>query len=258
MSTVAGLRAYLSRNRFLPMPPQELLFVGDGDYRAIGAEFLQHLVDDADLKPGERVLDVGCGVGRLAVPLSQYLDTGTYTGIDPVSAGIDWCRETITPVYPNVQFQHIDLQHPLYNPDGALSTSGTALPFPDGSFDLICMISVLTHLDGPEALHYAREASRLLAPGGRCFATAFLFNPPARQALAAGGGAIPFDPSEPGPIHFGIKDAPLAAVAYNEDTLLEYFLRHKLRRQRPAKYGHWSGRNSRNFQDICIFDKEAA
>ena len=31
-------------NRFLPVPPEEAVFVGDGDYRAIGAEFLGHAV----------------------------------------------------------------------------------------------------------------------------------------------------------------------------------------------------------------------
>ena len=45
---------------------------------------------------------------------------------------------------------------------------------------------MLTHLERPEALHYASEAARLLAPGGRCFATAFLMNLPARAGLQAG------------------------------------------------------------------------
>src|ERR1700684_2352371 len=139
MTDIATLRAYLSRNRFMPMPPDELLFVGDGDYRAIGAELLERIVRDADLKPGDRVLDIGCGVARLALPLTQFLTEGSYDGVDPVAAGIAWCSQTITPVYPNVRFHHLDLQHPLYNPHGALETAKTRLPFPDGSFDVICM-----------------------------------------------------------------------------------------------------------------------
>ncbi len=255
MTEIATLRRHLAGNRFMPVPPPDLIFCGDGDFRAIGAEFLEHLVRDAGLAPSHRVLDIGCGIGRLALPLTQYLDdAGSYHGTDPVWAGVRWCSQTITPVYPSVRFHHIDVRHSLYNPDGALETVRTKLPFEDGSFDLVCMISVLTHLDQPEVLHYAREAARLLAPGGRCFATAFLMNRPAREALAAGKGRLGFDAAEPGPVYQSDPDAPLAGIAFNEDVLLEKFLRYGLRRT-VAHYGHWSGRARPNFQDICVFEK---
>lgn len=255
MTDIATLRTYLSRNRFMPQPPPELVYVGDGDYRAIGAEFLERLVQDASLAPSDRILDIGCGIGRLALPLTQFLDDGTYDGIDPVAAGTDWCTGTISPVYPNMRFRHLDLRHELYNPAGALDTATIRLPFADASFDIVCMISVLTHLEAAEALNYATETARLLAPGGRCFATAFLMNPPARAALQQGKGMLAFDGNESGPTYYAIKDAPLAAVAFDEDVLLELFLRHGLRRVRPAGYGSWSGRPGQSFQDICVFEK---
>jgi SAM-dependent methyltransferase len=256
MTDIDTLRRQVARNRFMPVPSPDLMFCGDGDFRAIGAEFLEHLVRDAGLRPGERVLDIGCGIGRLALPLTQYLDEdGSYDGVDPVAAGIAWCSSAITPHYPAVRFQHLDLRHPLYNPNGALDTATTRLPFGDGSFDVIAMISVLTHLDVPEVLHYASETARLLAPGGRCFATAFQMNVPARAALEAGVGRIGFDPAQPGPVWQSNPEAPLAGVAFEEDVLLEMFLRHGLRRRNPAQYGHWSGRDAANFQDICIFER---
>lgn len=256
MTDIALLGRHIATNRFMPMPPPDLMFCGDGDFRAIGAEFLERLVRDAGLAPGHRMLNIGSGIGRLALPLTQYLnEAGSYDGVDPVASGIDWCRATITSTYPNVRFRHLDLNHPLYNPHGALQTAKTRLPFDDASFDLVCMVSVLTHLDTPEVLHYAAETARLLAPGGRCFATAFLMNPPARAALADGKGRLGFDPTEPGPVYQSNPDAPLAGVAFDEDVLLEKFLRYGLRRQSPAQYGHWSGRDLPSFQDICIFEK---
>ncbi len=254
--TLAPLLHVLSRNRFLPAPPPSLIFCGDGDFRAIGAEFLGHFVARGGLAPHERVLDIGCGIGRMAVPLTQYLDeSGSYDGVDIVADGIGWCREAITPVYPNFAFHHLDLAHPLYNPEGSLPTTSARLPFADESFDFICMISLLTHLDMMEVGHYAREAARLLAPGGRCFATAFLMNPPARAALEAGGGALAFDPSAPGPVWYADPAAPSAAVAFDEDTLLDLFLRAGLRRRPGAEYGHWSGRPTPVFQDLCVFER---
>jgi SAM-dependent methyltransferase len=249
------LQAHLCRNRFLPAPPAELTFCGDGDFRAIGAEFLGHFVRLAELRPHERVLDIGCGIGRMAVPLTQFLsEEGHYTGIDIVKDGIAWCNETIASVYPNFSFQHLDLQHPLYNPAGPRRAADIQFPFPDRSFDFICLISVLTHIDAATLVNYAKEVSRLLAPGGRCFATAFLVNKPARDALREGEGRLAFDPDLDEPELYADAAAPMAAVAFEENFLLEKFLRYGRKRLRPAVYGCWSGRPSAVFQDICIFE----
>lgn len=261
MSTVEHLRATLAGNRFMPAPPPDLIHCGDGDFRAIGLEFLDHLAGLAGLAPDARMLDLGCGVGRIALPLTQYLSAaGTYDGIDVMPSSIRWCADTITPVYPNFRFQALDLRHPLYNPGGTEATAGVTLPFADGAFDFVCMISLLTHLMPADLTRYAQEASRVLAPGGRCFATAFLLNPPARAALRAARDAgrprpLEFDPDDAGPVLFANPQAPLAAVAFDEDFLLERFLRFGLVRRRPAGYGAWSGRASGFFQDLCVFER---
>lgn len=252
---LSWLESSLRSNRFLPQPPAKLTFCGDGDYRAIGAEFLTHFIRLADLRPDERMLDIGCGIGRMAVPLTQYLsEAGHYTGVDLVPEGITWCQQSITPVYPNFTFQHLDIANSLYNPAGRLDAAHFKFPFPDQAFDFICLVSVVTHIDGDVLLNYAREVGRLLAPGGRCLLTAFLLNPPARAALRDGDRRLGFDPDADEPELHANPAAPMAAVAFDEDYLIEKFLRFGKVRRRPAVYGCWSGRLSTVFQDICIFE----
>ena len=92
----------------IPVPPAELLAsvnIGPGDYVGIGRRYLNNFVELGGLKPDHRVLDVGCGIGRMAVPLLEYLDErGSYEGFDIVPLGIDWCREKISPRRPSFRF----------------------------------------------------------------------------------------------------------------------------------------------------------
>jgi len=246
----------LAANRFMPLPPPQLMSCGDGDFRAIGAEFLGRVVHATGLSPSQRVLDIGCGIGRLALPMTQYLDeTGSYDGIDPIFSAIAWCVTNISAAYPNARFRHLDVRHPIYNPNGIQDPAAVRLPFEDGTFDVVCVISVLTHLHTAEVLSCSAEIARVLSPSGRCFATAFLMNEPARTALAAGDQRIGFDPSEPGPVYEANPDVPMAGVAFDEDFLVEKFLRNGLHRRVPAEYGQWSGRPGSSFQDICVFEK---
>lgn len=202
---LAWLMAHVQTNRFLPHPPPDSIFVGDGDYRAIGAEFLGHFVRIGRLQPHERVFDIGCGIGRMAVPLTQYLDPerGSYDGVDPVMDGILWCAQTITPAYPRFRFQRLDIAHPLYNPQGSLPGNEVRFGFANQSFDFITMISVATHLPPDELVVYLDEAARLLAPGGRLFLTAF-----ALDGQVTGQERLKFRRWGEGPGWYAIEEAP--------------------------------------------------
>ena len=69
-------------------PPKRLLRVSTqptSDFRETGRVLRDFLIAHCGLQPGHRVLDVGCGVGRLAVALTSYLNTdGRYEGFDIV------------------------------------------------------------------------------------------------------------------------------------------------------------------------------
>ncbi len=251
---LAWLMAHVQTNRFLPHPPPDSIFVGDGDYRAIGAEFLGHFVRIGRLQPHERVFDIGCGIGRMAVPLTQYLDPerGSYDGVDPVMDGILWCAQTITPAYPRFRFQRLDIAHPLYNPQGSLPGNEVRFGFANQSFDFITMTSVATHLPPDELVVYLNEAARLLAPGGRLFLTAF-----ALDGQVTGQERLKFRRWGEGPGWYAIEEAPLAAAGIDAGFLLEHATQAGLAVERLDP-GHWRGHSAAHYQDLLVAVKPGA
>ena len=91
------------------VPPQGLIFIGAGDFIKIGEEFARYFIELGQLEPNEKVLDVGCGIGRMALPLTKYMSQqGEYWGFDIVKDGINWCAKRYTRLFPNFNF-HIGL-----------------------------------------------------------------------------------------------------------------------------------------------------
>lgn len=71
-----------------PVPPESLLLgVGPGDYLETGRRTFALLEKLAGLRASVRVLDVGCGLGRIAWTLAGKLEgRGSYTGLDAPDA----------------------------------------------------------------------------------------------------------------------------------------------------------------------------
>ena len=82
-------------------PPQDLLVSVGGDLPKLGEDFVAYFKNYAALKPDDNVLEVGCGVGRITIALTNYLSkSGSYAGFDIVKRSIKWCSSAITPRYP--------------------------------------------------------------------------------------------------------------------------------------------------------------
>ena len=248
------------RNRFLPQPDAGSVFVGDGDFRAIGAEFLGHFIRLGGLRPEHRVLDIGCGIGRMAVPLTQYLDVekGRYSGIDPVEGGIAWCRRFITPVYPNFTFQRLDIAHKLYNPQGKISGEALKLPYAERQFDFVIMTSVVTHLPPDEVFVQLSEVARLLKPGGRLFMTAFVVDGiAAANASGRRDPRLAFAREGDGPCWFVPDLPPLAAVGF-DDGFLDQALEKAGLVVALKSLGHWRGQDADHYQDLYVAESRGA
>ena len=171
-----------------PIPPDHLLLgVGPGDYCKVGEYALGVLEKVARLRGSDRILDVGCGPGRIAWPLAAKLGRrASYDGLDVVKAYIDWCNQSLGLDPARFRFHHADIRTTFYNPNGAIEAEDFVFPWKDGSFDLVIATSLFTHLLPRGTEHYAREIARLLAPKGRLFATFFILDESGKAAAAAG------------------------------------------------------------------------
>jgi SAM-dependent methyltransferase len=123
------------------------------------------------------VLEIGCGLGRVAFPLRYVLSQhGTYHGFEICRDKVEFLQQNFSTAYPNFHFHHDDIHNTCYNPIGTIRPEHYRFPYEDASFDLIYAASVFTHLLPAAAEQYMRESSRVLRPQGRCVFSFFLLD----------------------------------------------------------------------------------
>ncbi len=235
------------------LPPRWLRFVGGGDFATVGARFVRHFRELADLRPDEDVLEVGCGVGRIARALAGYLAAhGSYHGFDVVADAIRWCRRTIAAAHPNFHFDHADLYNGGYNPTGRQRAADYTFPYRDSAFDFVYLTSVFTHMLPDEVAHYLSEIRRVLRPGGRCLATFFVLDAQAMTRMHKPGSAFCFPHAGPG-YRTTRPNHPEDAVAYEEEDLRALYRKAGLQIIEPIHFGSWCGRTrARDGQDMVL------
>ncbi|MDW3848633.1 methyltransferase domain-containing protein [Micromonospora sp. BRA006-A] len=133
-------------------------------YDRLGVEFFTpmgaRLVERADPRPGQRVLDVGCGRGASLFPAAERVGAqGRVVGIDIAPAMVGHTRaEAARAGLRHVEVREMDGEHP---------------DFPDASFDLVLgSYSVIFIPDAPQAM---ARYSRLLPSGGKMAFTSPVF-----------------------------------------------------------------------------------
>ena len=238
------------------VPPRGNVFVGAGDFVKQGAHILEMLKGYAGLRPDSKVLDIGCGIGRLAVPLTEYLSKeGSYDGFDIVKKGIDWCREKISSRYPNFRFLHVDLKNDLYNLSTDAEAKQFVFPYPADSFDCVVLTSVFTHMMPEDVDNYLGQIALVMKEGGKCLATFFVLDDEVETRMKAGKTRFHFAYEQEG---YCLMDEKVkeANIAFKKASLDAMLAKHKLR---VADYyrGSWTGDDSRSldFQDVLIITK---
>jgi SAM-dependent methyltransferase len=216
---------------------QEAFFWNSGWFTAA----LQFLVG---LKPGEAVVDIGCGAGRLAYGLHGWF-SGTYVGVDIVPDLVRFCRRK----YPNFQFHLLTTHNAVYNPKGSSDPAAVQVPAPDGAFDVAVLLSVYTHLLPDTMAAVTREVGRLLKPGGRCLASFFILNGQTASATAAFSHVVSPE--------CRAEDArrPEDALAYTAAFVRSTFASAGMRSTAEHR-GTWTGNDGLSYQDLWLFRKD--
>lgn len=220
----ADLLLRRKRREWADLPPASLrMRIGVGNrilcnhdtFLAAGRQLVGDLTSRGVLNPSSAVLELGCGCGRNALALRDYLSPrGQYIGQDVDSEMIAWCSENLSG--PAFAFYHANIFSKVYNPSG-IPIGEYRLPADDGTVDLVFAISVFSHLLEPEFVHYLREFSRVLAPQGRLYMTMFAIDYMGERL----GGRWSF-PYSVGRARVESLKYPEAAVAYDVGTVSEF------------------------------------
>jgi SAM-dependent methyltransferase len=242
--------AALGRRPALTPPRRLQRLAGDSDFHQTGAEFGRLLTDVRVLAPSDRVLDIGCGAGRIARILAPRLEPpGSYDGFDVIPEAVAWCQRHYPATAVPFRFHHADIHNAIYNPGGSGRATEYRFPCAERSCDLVLAISVFTHLLSDAAEHYLAEAARVMAPGGRLFSTWFLLR---GDRGAGGGSALRFSHAAGPAAAVADPELPEAAVAYDVEWVTGRLRALGLEVREPVLWGTWAGEPGTSFQDIVI------
>jgi len=142
--------------------------------------FTDLLIERLRVGPGDRVLDVGCGVGRPALRLASA------TGASVL--GVTISRQHVAQAQELAQAaemaDRVDFEY----------ADGMDMPFADDSFEAVLAFESIVHMDRPVAL---REMTRVLKPGGRLVLTDVFALTDADASSPPGGSAEPPGQGDP-------------------------------------------------------------
>lgn len=219
-------------------------------------EFFAYLHSFCSLKPDSSMLDVGCGCGMLATPLSRYLNSnGSYWGLEIGKSMVDWAKKTISSKYTNFHFYHADIFNGQYNPKGKVRARSFRFPYERESFDIVVVKSVFTHMLPEDMENYLTEISRVLKENGTCLATYFLLNPESLNLINANLSSFEFRYDWEN-CRVNDKLHPEIAVAYDQEFVESLFVKLGLRITTPVRYGQWCGRTRYlSYQDVLVASK---
>ena len=139
-----------------------------------GNSIVLELKNKGYLDQNSTVLELGCGCGRNAISLLQFLgEKGNYIGQDVDVDMISWCKNNLQS--KNFHFNFADVYSKVYNPTGR-SVDSYEFPAETNSCSLIFAVSLFSHLLYKDFNYYINQCSRVLKVGGYLHMTLFILD----------------------------------------------------------------------------------
>lgn len=189
------------------------------DFKKTGRDQLEFFIELAGLKSSDNFLDIACGVGRLAVPLTRYLSQNArYEGFDIEQRCIKWCEDNISKNHPNFHFSVCNVKT-TWSPNARYDVEEYIFPYNDAYFDFCYAGSIFTHILPGGAANYLKQVARVLKPGGRFVATWLIYNKESQKLIPGAADLAKHWKHDHGDYRTKQNDIPEASVAYNEPLI---------------------------------------
>jgi phytanoyl-CoA hydroxylase len=240
-------------------------WVGGSDPELVGEACLWALQRYLQLRPSSRLLDFGCGVGRVMLSVLKYHpDVGHITGFDIMPQVIRFCDSHIASAFPQASFELIAGSNDHY--DHFIAQAGQVAPKTHqqlqaqytGAFSGIYAFSVFTHVELADLNALLRLLSSLTAPGGQVLFTAFMLTPATRRAIGERRCRFPFAEGPldtEGDTFVGNPRDRLGFIAFDH-SLIERATFDAGLNIHHIEYGSWAGTtSSASLQDVIVCGK---
>lgn len=132
------------------------------------------LINNFGCNNKSKILDIGCGQGRLAIGLNRIIGELEYIGLDVDEWSIRWCQKHIQSHNPCYTFYRINVYNERYNRKTSMKPDDFHFDYEDSSIDIVYLYSVFSHMEDLDMRAYLSEIYRMLKDGGSLFFTTFI------------------------------------------------------------------------------------
>lgn len=142
-----------------------LSIINNDSFFGVSTSFLIYLIKECKIPVNYKILEVGCGIACLSLPIIKHIKSGQYCGVDVDKNCIEWCQQKITPLCGAI-FKHVSDDNHNHNP----------IPFNNTEFDLVYSVNTFITLSPENVNIYLDKMNRVLKKGGQLIITLFMWN----------------------------------------------------------------------------------
>ncbi|WP_205694306.1 class I SAM-dependent methyltransferase [Clostridium manihotivorum] len=225
-------------------------------YLNLGKEQAEKIIQWLSIKPEQKILDIGCGCGRIAIHFLNYLnEQGKYIGIDSNKLLLSYCEDNISTVNNNFQFEFVDAYNGAYSRDGKLKCQDIVFPVENESVDTVIMWSVFTHMYLADIDAYLKEIHRVLKKGGLFISSFNLYNKFIENQIKTDKAYLNINYKINEASYTLDKETPEGGFAHDEEKIKDLYWENGFF-IREIKYGIWSSKElAGEFHDCIIAEK---